>query len=160
MERKIFFFPAWDRTDPDPKKDYGVNDLELRFVVLGDGKAVEFQLHTGWYQPHIMDRRYQEIKQGIYLGNKDYLVRRYINPFPADVCCFSINDLGEDSTYFEGGLDYLFDHVPCYYSYKYDEENSGMYSPDHALGLLVEKGDETLWQYLENYYRECFGVDK
>jgi hypothetical protein len=55
MNRKILFFPAFDKTDPDPKRTMESDVLSCALVV-GEAGVVEFQL-ANWFQEHIMKRR-------------------------------------------------------------------------------------------------------
>jgi hypothetical protein len=156
MERKILFIPAFDKTDPDPKKDYGVGCLELRFLLIGEKGVVEFQLLTQWFQEHVMVRRLESLKKDIWMGKQDFLLRHFLDPFPADVNYWSLNRISEDDTIFAEGVSYVFDGKPCYYGYKYVDSDDTR-SVDNALRKLVEEGDEALWKYLEEYYLEVFG---
>lgn len=150
------FFPAWDKTDPDPQKNYGVSCLELCFLVEGEKGVVEFQLLTNWYQKHVMERRLRRMKEGVLAGKENFLLEKYISPFPADICCYSLTRLSEDDVEFSNGQPHILNHQPCYYNYKYTDE-SGFVAHDVAYKLLVEHGDEALWKYLEEYYVEVFG---
>jgi hypothetical protein len=53
LERIIEFTPAFDKRDPNPKKNYGVHGVELRFVVKGEAGAVQFLIFTNWHLPHV-----------------------------------------------------------------------------------------------------------
>jgi len=156
MKREIKFFPAYDRTHPDPKKNYGVNCLELRFLVLGERGIVEFQLLTNWYNEQVENRRFARIKIDIISGKEDYLVRHFNAPYPADVCYYSLTRMSEDDAFFDSGVSYVFDNSPCFYGYKYTDDD-GLVAKDRAFRLLVDFGEDALWKYLESYYKEVFG---
>lgn len=153
------FFPAWDKSDLDPRKDYGVSCLELCFLVEGEKGVVEFQLLTNWYQERVMKRRLDSIKKDVRLGKEDFLLRHFLDPFPADVCYYSLSRLGEDDAFFSKGLSHIFDNQPCYYGYKFTDEKEDKMAKEVAYKLLVEHGDEALWKYLEEYYVEVFGEE-
>lgn len=156
-ERKLIFLPAWDKTDPDPKKDYGVSCLLMFFQVVGEKGVVEFELLTNWFQEHVMERRMEALKHDVWMGKKNFLIRHWVEPFPADICYFSPVRLSEDDTFLEDGSY----HVPalgdCYYGYKFTDEKYDKMAKDVAFRKLVDEGDESLWTYLEEYYREVFG---
>lgn len=152
------FRPAFDRTDPNPKKNYGVGCLDIRFLVEGEKGMVEFQLLTNWYQEHVMKRRMDSLRKDILSGKEDFLVRRFTEPFPADICYFSPTRISEDDSEWLDGVRYFRDGAPCYYGYKYSDEN-GFVAKDVAFRLLVDYGDEALWKYLEEYYVEVFGEE-
>ena len=158
MNRRIVFFPAFDKTDPDPKKNYGVGCLELRFLVEGNKGAVEFQLLTQWYQRHVMDRRLENLKKDIWAGKQDFLLKHFTEPYPIDLCYFSPIRLSEDDSEWKDGVSYVLGGKPCFYGYKYTDKK-GFVAKEVAYWLLVEYGDEALWEYLEEYYVEVFGND-
>jgi hypothetical protein len=158
MEHRILFRPASDKTDPDPHKDYGVHDLELFFQVEGDKGIVEFQLGTNWYQNHIMERRCEHLKKDIWKGEPNHLVRHFIEPFPADLCYYSLETIDGDDFYWETGTSLAFNNAPCYYGYKYfEDDDHDVVAKDHLYQILLEQGDEAMWKYLEEYYHEVFG---
>lgn len=156
MNRKLIFQPAFDRTDPDPKKNYGVGCLELLFMVFGDKGAVQLQLLTQWYLPHVMDRRLESLKQDIRMGKEDFLLKDFIEPHPIDLCYFRPDRSNEDETFFDKGVPYFMDGASCYYGYKYLDADERV-AKDVAFRKLVDEGDEALWKYLEDYYVEVFG---
>lgn len=158
MNRKLLFLPAFDRTDPDPSKNYGVGCLELRFLVSGSKGMVELQLLTQWYLPHVMKRRLQVLKQDIWMGKEDFLLEHFIEPNPIDLCYYSLVRRSEDESLFEEGISYFENKSPCYYGYKYLDENENV-AKEIALRKLVDEGDEALWKYLEEYYVEVFGEE-
>lgn len=42
-------FPAWDRRDSDPRKDYGILGAEMFFDLLGPKGGVRLLVSTNWY---------------------------------------------------------------------------------------------------------------
>lgn len=158
MNRKLIFIPAFDRTDPDPKKDYGVGCLELLFMVMGEKGVVQLQLLTQWYLPHVMKRRLEWLKRDVRMGKEDFLLEHFIEPNPIDLCYFSLVRNNEDETFFEEGLSYL-GNIPYYYGYKYYDDEQRV-AKEVAFRKLVDEGDEALWKYLEDYYVEVFGEEK
>ena len=159
MTRRIVFFPADDRSDPDPSKSYGVNCVDMRFLVEGAKGAVEFQLLTQWYLRHVMDRRLESIKRDVFAGKEDFLLKHFIEPYPTDVCYFSHERLSEDDSYWEKGVEYVFGGAPCYYGYKFMDETEGRTAKEVAFDRLVVGGDDALFRYLEEYYTEVFGKE-
>lgn len=51
------FSPAFDRRDPDPKKNFGIHGVELRMVLKGPEGAVQFVLYTNWQLPHVREEQ-------------------------------------------------------------------------------------------------------
>jgi hypothetical protein len=156
MRREIKFFPAFDKTSPDPKKNYGVGCLELRFLVEGERGMVELQILTQWYLPHVMDRRLESFKRDVWSGKQDFLLKSFLHPNPIDLCYLSLERLSEDDSFWEHGVSYFRNNSPCYYGYKYMDDNKNIAKED-AFMKLVSEGDESLWKYLEDYYVEVFG---
>lgn len=159
MKREIKFFPAWDKTDPDPKKDYGVNCLEMNFQIIGELGVTEFQLSTNWYLEHIMERRLKHMKESVWRGKEDFLLKKWIYPFPLDVCYYSPVRISEDDSCWEDGSPNHAPHLssPVYYGYNFMDETEDKIAYDVAYYKLVSEGDEALWKYLEDYYVEVFG---
>ena len=136
FEQIMEFTPAYDKRDPDPKKDYGIHGVNLRFVLKGSKGAVQFLLFTGWHLPHVREE----------LEGRDPILSQ---PIPADVGYHSPIPLHEWQIEpdFES-CDYL-DGKPCYY------DGSGL-AADDAFNALTENGDEGVWQYLRRYYQAIF----
>ena len=55
VERITKIYPAWDRRDPNPSKDYGIHGAELRMVLKGELGATQFVLYTNWHLPHVTE---------------------------------------------------------------------------------------------------------
>lgn len=47
LERRVVFRPAWHKINPNPRKNYGVEGMEIQFLVVGKKGAVHFLLSTG-----------------------------------------------------------------------------------------------------------------
>ena len=60
LERIVHFAPAFDRCDPDPKKNYGIRGVELRFVLKGPKGAIQFVVYTNWQLPHVTEETIQK----------------------------------------------------------------------------------------------------
>jgi hypothetical protein len=153
MERKVVFLPAYDSS-----KDGGsIGSVDIRFVLIGEKGATEFQLLSKWLLPANAKNRIERIKEKVWRG-EDRLIELDINPAPLDVCCFSLTKLHDDFIFFENGVSYVFDGQPCYYDHKFEyDEAEKLYLPDSLYLKLIRDGDEIVWKYLENYYYEVFG---
>jgi hypothetical protein len=53
FRRRVEFCPAYDKRHTDPKKNYGVRGMELRFVLIGPMGATQFVFSTGLQLPHV-----------------------------------------------------------------------------------------------------------
>jgi len=134
FERIIMFEPAFDKRHPDPKRDCGIGDVHIRFVLKGEKGAVQFLFSTGWYLLHV--RREMTYPPGYY-------------PRALDLGYHSPRRLSSYDAYFEdcpilGGK--------CYY-------NGSFLAADLLMEKLVAEGDEAVWKELEKYYKETFGEE-
>lgn len=140
MEKRIEFSPAFDKRNHDPKKNYGIHGVDIRFVLIGERGAVQFVLYTNWYLPHVAD--------DLWTRHPAHL-RAFFGPMPpADVGYHSPVPQYEGQEPIGNNCQYL--NGPCYY------DGSGLRAND-AFKVLVEEGDDGLWKYLEQYYRDTFG---
>lgn len=53
MERITKFYPAYDKRNADPSKNYGIHGVDLRMVLKGELGAVQFVLYTNWFPKSI-----------------------------------------------------------------------------------------------------------
>ena len=143
MEKIILWEPAYDKTDPDPKKNYGVHGVNIRFVLKGEEGATQFLLYTNWHLPHIQKEQLSK-----YVGDA-YLTELLFLPTPADLGYHSRKPLHEwhDEPTSEK-CEYL-DGAPCYY-------DGSSLNADRVFDILVEKGDQGVWDELQNYYDATF----
>jgi len=68
----VDFFPAFDKRDPDPKKNYGIHGVELRMVLKGPEGAVQFVLYTQWMLPHVQKETDERIVEEIVACGPDF----------------------------------------------------------------------------------------
>lgn len=62
MERITQINPAYDKRDPDPKKDYGIGAVSLIMVLKGKKGAIHFSFGTGMYLERTQQRLAKEGK--------------------------------------------------------------------------------------------------
>lgn len=137
FERIVQFTPAFDKTSIDPTKNYGIGSMLCWLYLKGVFGVVQFQFNTGIYLPHNMKQ--------IYASNKN-------NLFTADGW-----DLGYHSykPLYEGQQPLtdkcsLLENGPCYY-------DGSSLNGQEVFKILVEKGSDAVWEFLENYYYKTFG---
>jgi len=53
LTRKVSFSPAFDRRDPNPKKNYGIHGVNINFSVVGPAGGVTYTIYTNWQLPHV-----------------------------------------------------------------------------------------------------------
>jgi hypothetical protein len=155
--RKIIFYPAWDRTDPDPSKNYGISDVEIRFVLIKDDKAVELQVGSNWHLPHVFQRRVDYMKKAILFGKEQFLWDTEAKEFLFEVCLYDTKHekIEEDDWHefkienSEIYLPYEFNSPVVYYFWLPNKEKA-------VWPKFVTEGEETLWIELEKIYTKYF----
>ena len=139
MERIIEFTPAYDKRHSDPKQNYGIGAVRIRFVLKGTLGAMQFLLGTNWY-PKEMQASFQQ--KDAERGWFD------VQPLPWDVGYHSRVPRNEGQKPM-GPCEYL-DGAVCYY------DGSGLQA-DPIRDALLERGDAGVWAALEERYIRTFG---
>jgi hypothetical protein len=176
MKRELVFSPAWDRRDPDPKKNYGIHGVEMRFLLSGKVGTVQFVLHTNWQLPSIRGEE----------NSMEKVHRFLIEPMPADIGYHSRVPLWEGQTPtqsilkvekkkikipsldvpgLEEELDFpniirdpeirgceFLNNDPCFY-------DGSTLNAKKYFDILVAEGEEALWNALLNYYHNTLGYE-
>lgn len=143
LTREIKFRPAFDKRHADPKKNYGIHGVDMLWILKGPVGAVQFLVFTGWHLPHIIAEWEQDAKEHPVTGKQ-----LMCQPIPADLGYHSPTPV------YDGQQCNECDLLPgkkCYY------DGSGL-NAEPVFKLLVEKGDEAVWKFLEDYYRDIFDV--
>lgn len=173
LERIVTFDPAYDKRDPDPKKNHGIGCVSLRMAVKGPRGAISFTLFTSWNLKHVEEE----------FDKKQEHTRFACHPLPADLGYHSPKPMYDDQHYVgqvvfhhdkpkvnAGTKEHplmlppiTYDGKPvkcdlisgdkCYY------DGSGL-AADEVYQLLVTKGDKAVWEFLEKRYTETFGKVK
>lgn len=143
LTREIFFTAAYDKRAPEPSKNYGVHGVEMRWYLKGPEGAIQFVVFTNWHLPHVQ----QELDRKSF-GEFPHLS---CHPQPADLGYHSRVPRYEDQRPMDGECSVIEGGGPCYY------DGSGLRADD-VYRLLVEKGSEAVWQFLEEEYRSTFNV--
>lgn len=140
-EKIVKFSPAYDKRNSDPKKNYGIHGVELRFILKGKKGATHFVLYTNWQLPHVTEEFLKE-------GTRDLLdIKVKFVPLPADLGYHSPKPMFEGHTSM-ANCPYL-DGKPCYY------DGSGLRAED-VYEILLKKGSIGVWSELEKCYKETF----
>ena len=138
FERKILFHPAYDKRNADPKKNYGIHNMSITFVLIGPKGAVQWAISTGWYVksarehlknfPLSWEERTMKKIWGTDLGYHAH-DPQYEDQYSRDDC------------HLLGGK--------CYY------DGSSLNAELLEEGFL-EKGEDYVWEKLEGYYNHTF----
>lgn len=133
FEQSIEFLPAFDKRSDDPKTNYGINGVEMRWYLRGPDGIIQFVVYTNWQLPHVRDEQ-PEIQH-----------RCLTRPLPADYGYHARVPQYEGQSAMEcrllGGQ--------CYY------DGSSLYA-DTIFDLLVTKGHEAVWEKMRESYMERF----
>lgn len=140
LKREVFFTPAFDKRNDNPKLDYGIHGVEIKWVLTGTLGAIQFLLYTGWHLPSVVEEN----------DTKPCLVKPYgkmclSKPQPADIGYHSYVPRFEGQTVTQNECQYL-GGKPCY------SDGSSLQAED-VFKILVENGDEALWKELERQYQ-------
>jgi hypothetical protein len=54
--------PAYEQRHDNPAQNYGIGSVNLAFRLIGPQGAIEFQVMTGWYLPHVAERLRRETR--------------------------------------------------------------------------------------------------
>ena len=140
MERKFLCHPAYDKRNPDPKKNYGIHGVTMCFYVVGDKGAVSFVLFTNWYLPEVQE----EMDKNPLNPSISYFAHK---PLPADLGYHSKTPMweGQESM---GECDFL-DGAPCYY------DGTSIGAAD-VFEILLRDGSDGIWKELEERYQLHF----
>lgn len=147
LVREVRFTEAWDKRDPDPKKDYGIHGVDIAFYVKGDKGAVQFRLSTGWLLPETLKLR-GNTYDTLYRYNTELHSRTASDcyPMPTDLGYHSLEPRYEGHPSFECDV---VEGGKCYY----DGSSLNAYE---VFAVLLRYGSEGVWHYLESYYRQLF----
>ena len=140
FEKEIRFQPAFDERSVDPNKNYGVNGVEIIFLLKGPHGAVQFILSTNWQLPHVQ----KETDARQPLPDMPYLFHQ---PMAVDLGYHAKNPIREGQKLFRENCE--FTGGACYY------DGSGL-AAEHIFNILREEGDKGVWREMGIYYRAVF----
>ena len=155
--QKIEFLPAWDKRSSDPKHNYGVHGVEIRWYLTGPKGIVQFVIYSNWMLPKVAAEHrlstIEDIKTGAYTKAEDAgrLLRVLYEPMGADVGYHSPKPMFEDQT----------DRMDCPLLKAADlgdkcyHDGSGLAALD-MMDVLIKEGGEAVWKKLEEYYHRTF----
>lgn len=136
MKRTIEFLPAYDKRDTNPRKNYGIHGVDMRWYLEGEKGTVQFVVYTNWHLPHVQE----ELDEGRHSNHIS------CHPLPADLGYHAKEPHYEgqikmdECQFIEGG---------CYY------DGSGL-NAEWVFKLLVKEGHEAVWKHMEEYYNSVF----
>jgi hypothetical protein len=138
MEKIITVSGAFDKRHPDPKKNFGIHCMQIRFVLKGPKGAAQFLVFTGMNLPHVEDELFKKAHSRGY------------NPFkPIGV------DIGyhAPTPQYEGQTSMKCDVLDgeCYY----DGTSLGA---EEFMSTFLAGGSDAVWEMLQKRYDDQFEV--
>lgn len=172
LQRITKFRPAWDKRNPNPKKDYGIHPVQCFMVLKGKKGAVHFSFATGMLLESTMN---EYIRNGKATYEMTSYGNHYLNkPMGFDVGYHSPKPMWKDQTVVrptklimpkkkDGKINYSKVKVkkigkipkcewlgkPCYC-------DGSAIRGEQFLKILVEKGSDEIWKLLEKDYKQLF----
>ncbi len=142
MNQIVKFMPAFDKRDPDPRKDYGIGAVECWMTLVGDKGAVTFSFSTGMHLPETQKEWLNPLYHKNYPQFKDHL--SYMG---YQVGYHSPHSMYEDQKISKENCDFI--GTPCYWDCSYT-------AADKFIDALVREGSDKVWEMLEEYYKDHF----
>lgn len=139
LEHILKIYPAYDKRNSNPNKNYGIHGVTMCFYVKGSKGAVQFMLYTNWHLPNVMDEFKHSSSEKLFL---------FLKPLPVDLGYHS------KKPHYKGQESSKCNFLKCGKCY-YDGSALNAQKP---FDILVSKGSDKLWKYLEDYYRDVFHV--
>ena len=130
-----------DRCVPNGGGNHGRHGLEIRFYVYGEKGVIQFVLSTGWmpFSKPINNIGYISLPDD-YIKNSSFMA--------SDLGYHSYKPMWEGDTPLTDKCN-LLGGKPCYY-------DGSSLNANNAFYVLVNAGEEALWEYLEAYYQATF----
>lgn len=140
FERIVKFVMPFDKRNDDPKKNYGIGSMRIYFILKGKKGAVQVLLSTALYTQNIALEHHNK--------NSDYIAKQ-----PTFDCW----DVGFHSKKKPSYMEKK-NQRDCSILGKCYCDGSSLRGSEDKLGeRFLEKGEEEIWKYLEEYYKEFFG---
>jgi hypothetical protein len=140
FEREIVLVPAYDKRHKDPKKNYGIHGVELRFYLKKDNRAIQFVLNTNWQLPSVtneMLNKYPSPKEVELLFCPVPYDLGYHSPVPM----YDGQEPISDNCEITGG--------DCYY-------DGSTLAAENIYKILLYHGSDGVWKELERVWRDKF----
>lgn len=148
FEKIVEFYPAYDKRNADPNKNYGIGSVQILFALKKGNKAVQFLFGTNWFLP-------ETIEEYLRIGNKGktapYDLTRGKQLHGWDVGYHSPKPTYKGHKPMKGKCRVL--HGKCYY------DGSTLRAVDNEE-ILIREGSEGIWKFLEKDWEARFGKRK
>lgn len=144
LKRSIKFYPAWDKRNPDPKKDYGIHGVEIQFWLTGPKGGISWGIYTDWLLDSVLkDKKWPGFKDTTYRkdGTRSFpmgVELAYHSPKPTNKW-----QKEKDGTL---GCQLLPKGKKCW-------GDAGFIAGGDLMKVLIEKGEEAVWKEMESWYK-------
>lgn len=137
FERIVTASPAFDKRPQNPgDPNYGVGAMRMAFVLKGPHGAMQFQIGTDWYLPHVIAE----------WGSHPIRITDRVSAWGIDY--HSPKPMYEDQPVCSDECEYV--DGPCYF-------DGGIgWAEEHWLPGFIHGGTKWLWAELEKEYRHRF----
>lgn len=133
FEKIIKITPAFDGRNSDPKKNYGVHGMDIRFVLKGSNGATQFVVFTPMYLSHVHDELFRK--------GHDF------KPVGADIGYHSKHPQYAEHE----AMDCPYtDEGKCYY-------DGSSLAADEFMPEFLSGGSDAVWKMLEDRYNKILG---
>lgn len=136
FEQRIEIFPAYDKRSPDPHKNYGIHNAELKFFLIGEHGAIQFVVSTGWHLPHVADELQASGHGSLMKG------------WATDIGYHSYVPRYEGQTLLTKSCPVL-NGKPCYY-------DGSTLDAEPIFNRMVAEGHEAVWEEMRRWYHAKF----
>lgn len=142
LKREFKIYPAWDKRNPNPHKNYGIHGCELAFYVHDARKSkwVQFKVFTCWLPKNVQEEYHY--KTGSYEPSVTHIGEQ---PSAADLGYHSPKKMYSAQT----RMKCEFRNGYCYY------DGSGL-NAERVRDILLKEGSDGVWKELEKYWHETF----
>lgn len=136
FRRELTILPAYDKRHPDPKKNFGIHGVDMRFVLVGTAGATQWVLFTGMDLPHVA---------------QEMLSKPPLNRLmAADLGYHALKPQYEGQTAMENC--HVLEGGKCFY------DGSSLMA-EELLEPFLSKGPDAVWERLREEYRRLFEVE-
>ena len=132
--RHIAVEPAWDKRSTDPKTNYGISAVTMRFHIEGPLGAVSFSMCTGMHLPAVD----KELREKTTAGWNPFAPMGMDVSYHAHTRAKDYENKQESCNFIEG---------TCY------SDGSGLMA-DEVLQLMLAGGEDAVWKKLEELYTD------
>lgn len=142
FERITTITGAYDKRNADPKKNYGIHGMEMRFVLKGERGAVQFVYYSCQYLKHVAD------ELALSMIEKGSIKYHAFRGMAVDIGYHAY------TPQFEGQSSRQCEILGCDCYYDGSSLNAEEFEDKFLRG-----GSDVVWPMLEEYYADIFDAE-